>query len=225
MAVALAALWIGCAQSNSVAGDCSDEVRRAKSVARKINEEWPLRSADYVTELVEEVVWRLAAVEQKRRWEVVVFRSRTPEAYSIGDGRIYVSDGSVRACETESELASILAHEMSHQLLGHFCEEGTGSRGRERSVGSVSLRFDGARELAADRFALDLIARGGYDPRAALSIIRRVQRGTSRGHLGESARATRLEGLLSRYAPRVGFETKQFAETRQRLQAERGLGD
>ena len=223
LAIGLVTSCVGCAQSTSVAGDCRDESGRAQSVARRINEEWPLRSTDYVTDLVDAVVWRLAAVEQQRRWEIVVFRSRNAEAYSIGDGRIYISDGTVRACETESELAAILAHEMAHQLLGHFCEGAAERGGRPRSVGSISLGIDNAKELAAARFGLALIARVGYDPRAALSIVLRVQRGAPRGHLDELGRADRLEGLLTRYAPRVGFETEQFAITRQKLQAERGL--
>jgi predicted Zn-dependent protease len=222
MALGFVALWVGCAQSTSVAGDCQHERARARNVARKISEEWPLRSADYVADLVQAVVGRLAAVEQQRSWKLVVFRSRNAEAYSIGDGRIYVSDGAVRACETESELAAILAHEMAHQILGHFCEAGGGGRGRS-SVGSISLSIDPSKELAADRFGLDLMARGGYDPRAALSIVRRVQSGTPRGHLDEMGRVVRLEGLLARYSPREGYETEPFVATRQRLQAERGL--
>ncbi len=223
LALGLVALWVGCAQSTSVAGDCQDERERARIVAREINEQWPLRSADYVTELVEAVVWRLATVEQQRRWEIVVFRSRKAEAYSIGDSRIYISDGTVRACETESELAAILAHEMAHQVLGHFCAGAGASLGRARSMGSISLGIDKSKELAADRFGLDLIARGGYDPRAALSIVRRVQPRSPRGHLDETGRAARLEGLLARYSARSGFETEQFAKARAMLQAERGL--
>lgn len=223
----LVMMWVGCAQSSSTAGNCDSESRRAREVARKISEEWPLRSADYVTDLVEAVVFRLGAFEQQRHWEVVVFRSRNAEAYSIGDGRIYISDGAVRACETESELAAIVAHEMAHQLLGHFCDGGgtnpaAGNR-RSRSVGSISLGIDIDKERAADRFGLDLISRGGYDPNSALSIVRRVQRGTPGGHLVAEGRAARLESLLDRYAPRSGFETEQFAKTHRRLQAERGL--
>jgi predicted Zn-dependent protease len=223
----LVAWGVGCAQSNSLAGNCDGERRRAREVARKITEEWPLRGDDYVTDLVESVVMRLGAIEQQRHWEIVVFRSRNAEAYSIGDGRIYISDGAVRACESESELAAILAHEMAHQLLGHFCEAPAANpaagRGRARSVGSISLGLDIPKERAADRFGLDLIARGGYDPRAALSIVRRVQRGTPRGHLDEAGRAARLESLLDRYSPRAGFETEQFVATRGMLQTERGL--
>ena len=59
-------LWSGCAQSSSVAGDCGDERRRAREVARMISEEWPLRSTDYVTDLVEAVAFRLGAIERQR---------------------------------------------------------------------------------------------------------------------------------------------------------------
>jgi predicted Zn-dependent protease len=223
----LVMLWVGCAQSSSTAGNCEGERRRAREVARKINKEWPLRGPDYVTDLVEAVVFRLGAVEQQRHWEIVVFRSRNAEAYSIGDGRIYISDGAVRACETESELAAILAHEMAHQLLGHFCEGGATSsavgKRRPRSMGSISLGIDIDKERAADRFGLDLISRAGYDPNSALSIVRRVQRGSPGGHLVVEGRDARLERLLDRYSARAGFETEQFATTHRRLQAERGL--
>jgi len=207
-----------------MAGDCSDESARARRVARKLNEEWPLRSPDYVTDLVEAVVARLAAGESRRNWQIVVFRSRKPEAYAIGDGRLYISDGSVRECATESELAAIIAHEMSHQLLDHFCS-GNRSRGQPQLLGSISLQIDPDKELEADRFGLELIARSGYDPRAALSVVRRLQIGTSRSHLDESERAARLERLLERYSPREGYESPLFVDTRRRLQAERGLNE
>lgn len=192
-------------------------------MARKIRNEWPLRGSDEVSELVKDVVRRLAAAQPPRRWHISVIRNRNAEAYSIGDGRIYVSDGAVRRCETESELAAILAHEMAHQMLGHFCDAATETDGDRRSVGSVTLRRDPARELAADSYGLDLIARVGYDPQGARSIAGRVQGAVPRGHLEGVGRVARLDRLLKRYRPILGFESAGFGPVKRLLSAEKPL--
>ena len=102
-------------------------------------------------------------------WRVNVVRNRAANAFAIGAGYIYVTDGALTFVEDESELAAILAHEMGHQLSGHFCRQGpppslwSGLFGggapalRTRGVGSLSLVVDLAKEQEADRRALDLL--------------------------------------------------------------------
>lgn len=231
--VAIAALMgAACAGNPSASGDCDDAGGRSAGIAAKIRDEWPLRPHDEVTLLATSVMQRLAAGEAPRRWRLEVVRNRNAEAYSIGGGRIYISDGTIRICESESELAAVLAHEMSHQTLGHFCSRRPGPdarwwqrapRRRETTVGSLSMRVDPARELAADRHALEMLERAGYDPAASLRIARRVERATPSGHLEEMGRVERLEGLLARSPPVEAYQSESFSSVRNALLAERGL--
>lgn len=227
--VALAAVVTasGCVHRAAAADSCPGERERAAGVAARIREEWPLRGSDEVTELVKDVMRRLTGAQRKRSWHVTLVRNRNAEAYSIGDGRIYISDGAVRMCESESELAAVLAHEMGHQLLGHFCQTPDSAADthwwgrRKATVGSVSQRIDPMKELEADRYALINIERVGYDPHAALRIAQRVRGDMPRGHLDEMGRVRRLEGLLEHWPPRPGYQSEAFARVRAALLDER----
>ena len=54
-------------------------------------------------------------------WQFSVVRNLAPNAFSIGGGYVFITDGAVNFVQNESELAAILAHELGHELAGHFC--------------------------------------------------------------------------------------------------------
>ena len=53
-------------------------------------------------------------------WRLFVLKHKEPNAFAIGGGSIVISDSLMKLCQTEAELASIVSHEMSHQMLGHI---------------------------------------------------------------------------------------------------------
>lgn len=76
-------------------------------------------------------------------------RDRSANAFAIGGGRIYVNEGVVTLCETESELAAILAHEMAHQLAGHFVDPAPATGGAERIDAGRTCGSSGTRRPTA----------------------------------------------------------------------------
>ena len=52
-------------------------------------------------------------------WQVFLLESDNLNAFSSGAGAIYVTRGLLKKLQTEAELASIISHEMAHQILGH----------------------------------------------------------------------------------------------------------
>jgi predicted Zn-dependent protease len=185
--------------------DCDREDHLARETAARIEREWPLRPDDAVTEWVRRVGRRLArgAPDSPYPWTFRVVRDRSANAFAIGGGAVYVHDGTIAAARNEAEVAAVLAHEMGHELAGHFCSPGrsTGllaelfaalSGGRE--IGSMRQSIDPAREYTADRLSLPILVAAGYDPRAALDIARRN---------GRDRRADDLLTLL-RDVPRGG---------------------
>jgi Zn-dependent protease with chaperone function len=74
--------------------------------------------------------------------------------------RVRVSTGFVRFVMSDAELAFVIAHETGHILRNH-------------SV-SVSSERRQEQELEADRIGVVLLARAGYDPRAAASLLQRM---------------------------------------------------
>src|SRR5262249_37799732 len=103
--------------------DCPTEQTVARAAAARIEREWPLRSTDAVTDFVRPVGRRRAehAPASPYPWTFTVVRDRSANAFAIGGGAIYVHDGTIAVARDEAEVAAVLAHEMGHQLAGHFC--------------------------------------------------------------------------------------------------------
>ena len=94
------------------------------------------------------------------------------DAGADGDG-VRVTEGLMAfTASDDAELAAVVAHELSHNLLGH----------RER-LNAVKRRTSEilATEIEADRLSVWLMANAGYDPVAALRFAERYGRKTGMG--------------------------------------------
>lgn len=94
------------------------------------------------------------------------------DAGADGDG-VRVTDGLMAfTASDDAELAAVVAHELSHNLLGH----------RER-LNAAKRRTSEilATEIEADRLSVWLMANAGYDPNAALRFAERYGRKTGLG--------------------------------------------
>jgi predicted Zn-dependent protease len=157
------------------AGTCADESLHAQAVMQRIRTDWPLRGAgDPVSVYVQGMGDRLArraGVEQTSGWHFYVVRNLAPNAFALGAGHFVVTDGLFALVNSESELAAVLAHEMSHDLAGHFCRKD--SRHSETfSVGALTQDFDPAAEAQADSLAVGLLEGAGFDPGALATVLR-----------------------------------------------------
>ena len=98
------------------------------------------------------------------------------DAGADGDG-VRVTDGLMTfTASDDAELAAVVAHELSHNLLGH----------RER-LNAAKRRTSEilATEIEADRLSVWLMANAGYDPNAALRFAERYGRKTGLGIFSE----------------------------------------
>ena len=86
---------------------------------------------------------------------------------------VRVTEGLIAfTAEDEAQLAAVVAHEMSHNLLGH----------RHRLAATQnSIKQILATEIEADRLSIWLMANAGYDIAAALRFIERFGRKTGLG--------------------------------------------
>ncbi len=166
---------------------CAGEVSRSMAAALRIEQEWPLRpSQDSITRYLQNLgerllprggswlKWLRADDWPASGWFFFTVRDRAINAFSIGNGRIYLTDGSFDFVDNEAELAAIVAHEIGHQLAGHFCQA-TDRTGREQnSLGSLVQVVDIEKEMEADAIALKLLSSAGFPPQALLKIISRL---------------------------------------------------
>ena len=180
--------------------DCPEEKRRVAAVRERIEREWPLRTTDTVVEYIRDFGGSLAVranIGHAASWRFEVLRDYSVNAFSIGDGLIYLTEGAILNAADESELAAILAHEMGHQLAGHFCARPTPNENRkswwetllsptesapsekstrqDANFGSLRRGVDPAKEREADERASDILRTAGYDPMAQMTRAQRME--------------------------------------------------
>src|ERR1044071_766102 len=139
-----------------------------------------------------------AANKPEYKWEFRVIND--PEminAFCVPGGKVAVYTGIFPAARDEAGLAVVLGDEVAHALLRHSGERmsqaellGAGmalagasginpgilqALGLGASVG-VILPFSRSQETEADQVGLLLMAKAGYDPRAALEVWERMAR-------------------------------------------------
>ncbi len=131
------------------------------------------------------------------RWEVHVFASPEVNAWCMPGGKIAVYTGLIDKLKiTDDELAAVLGHEIAHALREHARERaseqmvagglisigsailGVGDLGQQGAeyayMGLVGLPNSRAHETEADRIGVELAARAGYDPRAAIGLWQKM---------------------------------------------------
>lgn len=172
------------------------------------------------------------------KWEVNVQEDKQLNAYCMPGGKIMVYSGLIEKLNaTDDELAAVIGHEIAHALREHGRERmsqayaqqagviGIGilaailsddantakaSMGLASTVGALALTLPNSREgeREADRIGLELSARAGYDPNAAVTLWQKMgAQGGSKPpewmstHPSEQSRIQDLKGLVPTVMP------------------------
>lgn len=107
----------------------------------------------------------------------------------------------------DAELAALLAHELSHNILRHRVR--LNDAGRKRGLAGMfgrNARLSRAAELEADRLAPYLLERAGYSTAAVISVWTRLRREHGLGilrnpdHPGEKERIAAMQAEIDRIA-------------------------
>ncbi|MGH9967561.1 MAG: M48 family metallopeptidase [Pyrinomonadaceae bacterium] len=157
---------------------------------------------DYVSQVGNHLV--SYSVAPQKQFRFIVTTDWTPDAMTAGGGRIYISRGMLGQIESEDELAGILAHEIAHDAFAHASKTVTrqmfwltGTRKVKTSaevelalsklldeyekkpiavIGESLLGFARFDELEADRAAFYNTYKGGYNPYALATVLKRMAR-------------------------------------------------
>jgi predicted Zn-dependent protease len=131
------------------------------------------------------------------KWEINTLTTSEMNAYAMPGGKIMVYSGLVdRLKLTDAELAAVIGHEISHALREHTRERvsrayaqqlaltgiavatgaGQGTLDLANTVAGVTFQLPHSREQEseADVMGLELMARAGYDPRAAVNVWQKM---------------------------------------------------
>jgi predicted Zn-dependent protease len=126
------------------------------------------------------------------KWEVNLLNSKEINAFCMPGGKIAFYTGILQQLQlSDDEVAMIMGHEIAHALREHARERmgkttatriganlvsslfglgGLGDAALSMGAELLTLRFSREDESEADKIGLDLSARGGYNPRAGISL-------------------------------------------------------
>ncbi len=174
-------------------------------LARKVLEKVKLSHDKRQRGRVEAIVRRLARVARREspwpaRWRVYLVDEKSADAFTAGGGHLFITTGMIDLLRTDERIATVLAHEMAHNLLGHvwaakekkdmarrahrFSREVLAGRMRMRWLGeslsflvNTSLNvYSRQQEYDADGEGLHLLVLAGYRPQVALETFDYLKR-------------------------------------------------
>ncbi len=182
--------------------------------------------------------WRSDAAGWK--WEVNVIDSPEVNAFCMAGGKMAIYSGFFdKLNPSDDELAQVMAHEIAHALSDHTREKmsmamasdlgvqllatgASASAGQTQMAHALALyviQMPNSRtaESEADRIGIELAARAGYNPEAAISLWQKMSRqgnGPPEWLSTHPSHETRI-AELSRLAPQMG---PQYREARGKKQ-------
>ncbi|WP_019557846.1 M48 family metallopeptidase [Thiomicrorhabdus arctica] len=163
-------------------------------------------------------------------WEVNVIQSDQLNAWCMPGGKIAFYTGIIEKLKlTDAEIAAIMGHEMAHALREHGRERAseqtltqvgltalsifTGVQGPALDAAAMALQVtltlpnSRTHEVEADRMGVELAARAGYNPYAAIQVWQKMDQASKGGRTPEllsthPSHSSRIKDLNT-YAKRV----------------------
>lgn len=166
------------------------------------------------------------------KWEVNVITSDELNAFCMPGGKIVFYSGLIRQLNlSDSEIAIVMGHEISHALREHSREQVSQAIAAQTTINVgaallglsedsaaltntfyealIATKFSRVDESEADRIGLELSARAGYDPRAGITLWQKMLKASSGGrppeflstHPAEANRIQEIDSLLPTVMP------------------------
>jgi predicted Zn-dependent protease len=131
------------------------------------------------------------------KWEVNTLATDELNAYAMPGGKIMVYDGLVKHLNlSDDEIAAVMGHEISHALREHSRERVSRQYAQQLAISGAAailgadtnitdlantvatvtfqLPFSREQEAEADTVGIELMARAGYNPNAAVSLWKKM---------------------------------------------------
>ncbi|MBN8763215.1 MAG: M48 family metallopeptidase [Thiobacillus sp.] len=159
---------------------------------------------------------------------MAVIDEPTLNAWCMPGGKMAIYTGIIEKLKlSDDEIAQIMGHEISHALLGHGRERMSRAMAQQSGlqlgsilvgqdltvlspVADLALTLPNSRESEseADRYGIELAARAGYDPHAAISLWEKMGQASGNGppqflstHPSPANRMQALNALVPKMMP------------------------
>ena len=158
-------------------------------------------SSDPARELVSRVGSRIVAQSAAARapykfnFHLLADR-KTVNAFALPGGQIFITEALLRLLTSEDEVAGVLGHEVGHVLARHSAEHLAKQQLTQQLVGAIAIgsgSYDTAQlahlagslvnmkhgrddEIESDTLGLRLMRDAGYDPRAMVTVMQKLEK-------------------------------------------------
>ena len=215
----------------------TDEFRLGAMVTKELRDQNALLDDPEVTEYLQGIGQRLAAQSAQggKDFEFFVIKDDSINAFAVPGGFVFIHQGLILATQTESELASVMAHEIAHVTQHHIARQIRAQSqqslttaaamiaaillgaagGGQAAMGGIAvaqglaaqqqINFTRDNEMEADRVGIGYLAGAGFDANSMASVFETF---------------SRHEGLAATYIPAMLIDhpvtTDRIAEARAR---------
>ena len=148
----------------------------------------------YVSNMGQRIVSNAPAPFNQLPWHFYVVEDPSLNAFAIPGGHVYVNTGLIANANNASELAGVMAHEISHVVARHSTEQISKQYGlsvlaglvlgqnpgalaqiaAQIVAGGALARFSREAEREADDLGIRAMYAAGYDPRGMASMFRQL---------------------------------------------------
>jgi Zn-dependent protease with chaperone function len=176
------------------------EIALGKSLAQEVERTSKLIDDPVVTEYVNRVGQNLVRNSDARvPFTIKVIDSDEVNAFALPGGFFYVNSGLILRAQEESELAGVMAHEISHVVARHGTKQAT--KGEMMQLATIPLillgpggwagygiyqalqlaiplsylKFSRDAEREADFLGIQYMYKAGYDPNSYVTFFERIQ--------------------------------------------------
>jgi Zn-dependent protease with chaperone function len=183
----------------------AQQIELGDKVAQQVYKEMPVLSdSSPATQYIRQLGMRLAAEAPGYKWPYNFHVTDVAEvnAFALPGGTVFVNLGAIQAAENESQLAGVMAHELSHVVLQHsVCNAskqrdvgiiagigqlaatvllgGTAGRVASEGIGMTAglgfLKMSRADEKQADLEGVGILYDAGFDPRGLPEFFKIVE--------------------------------------------------
>jgi len=158
-------------QQGALAGPGNAQLQRLQTIAQRL--------------IAQALPWNPRAKDWK--WQVNLIGNKQINAFCMPGGKIVFYTGLIDQLQlSDDEIAMVMGHEMAHALREHSREQlaKTQATGLGIRLGAAILGLGDMGTAAADLVGLEIAARAGYAPQAAVSLWEKMGAATGKGGIG-----------------------------------------
>jgi|TARA_B100000315_G_scaffold253449_1_gene292265 predicted Zn-dependent protease len=173
----------------------AEEIEIGRRASQQIEKEARILKMQAMEEYIQRLGQRLARNSDLPQisYRFKVIDNDQVNAFALPGGYIYIYTGLIEACQTESQLVSVIAHEIGHAAARHWSQMASAQQGINLvasivftvlgapaawqrdimglAVGLGFLAYSRSQESEADRLGLRYMTRTGYNPEGMVGMF------------------------------------------------------